>query len=34
MNLIVKSVFGSILYGTNDENSDHDYKGVFIPTKQ
>jgi hypothetical protein len=24
---------GSILYGTDDENSDTDYKGVFIPNK-
>lgn len=25
---------GSHLYGTNDENSDTDYKGIFVPSKQ
>lgn len=34
MNLIVKMKFGSHLYGTNAENSDVDYKGVFIPSKR
>ena len=29
--IIVKMLFGSHLYGTNTEQSDHDYKGVFIP---
>ena len=33
MNIIMKSVFGSHLYGTNTENSDTDYKGIFLPTK-
>ena len=26
--------FGSHLYGTNTEDSDADYKGVFLPTKK
>lgn len=34
MNLIVKMKFGSHLYGTNTEESDVDYKGVFLPTKK
>ena len=34
MNLIVKMVFGSHLYGTNTPDSDKDYKGVFMPTKE
>jgi hypothetical protein len=29
---IMKSVFGSYLYGTNIESSDKDYKFVFLPT--
>lgn len=33
MNLIVKSIFGSHLYGMNNENSDIDYKGIYLPTK-
>ena len=33
MNLIVKSIFGSHLYGTNTENSDTDYKGIYLPSK-
>jgi len=32
MNLIVKSIFGSHLYGTNNKNSDTDYKGIYLPT--
>lgn len=24
--------YGSRLYGTNDENSDHDFKGIFVPS--
>lgn len=34
MTLIVKMKFGSHLYGTNTEESDVDYKGVFLPTKK
>jgi len=34
MNLIVKMVYGSHLYGTNTSESDEDYKGVFMPTKE
>lgn len=34
MNLIVKMKFGSHLYGTNTEDSDVDYKGVFLPSKR
>ena len=32
MNIIVKMKFGSHLYGTDTEESDTDYKGVFIPS--
>jgi hypothetical protein len=34
MDLIVKMKFGAHLYGTATENSDLDYKGVFLPTRQ
>lgn len=34
MDLIVKMKFGSHLYGTNTKDSDVDYKGVFLPSKQ
>jgi len=34
MDLIVKMKFGSHLYGTDTEDSDVDYKGVFLPTKK
>ena len=34
MNLIVKMVFGSHLYGTNTPQSDKDFKGVFMPTNE
>jgi len=34
LNLIVKMKFGSHLYGTVTEDSDQDYKGVFLPTKE
>jgi predicted nucleotidyltransferase len=34
MNLIVKTIFGSRLYGTNNEESDLDYKGIYLPTKE
>ncbi len=32
--LIVKMKFGACLYGTETEDSDQDYKGVFLPTKE
>lgn len=32
MKTIVKILFGSHLYGTSTENSDKDYKGIFLPT--
>jgi hypothetical protein len=32
--LIYLSEFGSSLYGTNSENSDIDYKGIFLPNKR
>jgi hypothetical protein len=34
MKIIVKMRFGSHLYGTNTEDSDVDYKGVFLPSKR
>jgi hypothetical protein len=34
MKLIVKMKFGSHLYGTNTDESDIDYKGVFLPDKR
>lgn len=34
MNIIVKTIFGSDLYGTKTENSDTDYKGVYLPGKK
>ncbi len=34
MDLIVKMKFGSHLYGTNTDESDIDYKGVFLPSKK
>lgn len=30
--MVVKMLFGSHLYGTATENSDRDYKGVFLPS--
>ena len=30
MKILFKTIFGSHLYGTNSETSDHDYKGVFM----
>lgn len=33
MTIIMKTLFGSHLYGTNTPESDTDYKGVFLPTK-
>ncbi len=32
INIIFKTKFGSHLYGTQNEKSDTDYKGVFLPT--
>ncbi len=32
LNIIFLCKFGSHLYGTNTEESDQDYKGVFLPT--
>lgn len=34
MNMIMNGIFGSHLYGTSTENSDRDYKGIYIPTKE
>ena len=34
MQIIVKSVFGSHLYGTDTPESDMDYKGIYMPTKE
>jgi predicted nucleotidyltransferase len=34
MQNIVKAIFGSHLYGTDTANSDHDYKGIFLPSKR
>lgn len=34
LDLIVKMKFGSHLYGTNTPESDTDYKGIFMPTKE
>lgn len=34
MKTIVKTVFGSHLYGTATQNSDHDFKGIFLSSKR
>ena len=34
MNVIMTTLYGSKLYGTSDENSDTDYKSIYIPTKE
>ena len=34
MNVISKMIFGSKLYGTDNEGSDTDYKGIFLPSKE
>lgn len=34
MNVILKTKFGSHLYGLETENSDTDYKGIYIPTSR
>ena len=32
--IIVKTIFGSHLYGTSTPESDNDFKGVFLPSKE
>jgi len=34
MRMIVKMIFGAHLYGTATSDSDLDYKGIFLPTKE
>jgi predicted nucleotidyltransferase len=34
MRIIVKMKFGAHLYGTATSDSDLDYKGIFLPTKE
>ncbi len=34
MSLIMKCLFGSHLYQLNTENSDKDYKGIYLPSKE
>ena len=34
MNIIFKTIFGSHLYGTNTENSDKDFKGIYLPSEE
>lgn len=34
MNKIIEIKFGSHLYGTNTENSDLDFKGIYLPTAE
>ena len=34
MKTIVKIIFGSHLYGTDTPDSDQDFKGIFLPTKE
>lgn len=34
MQLIVKTIFGSHLYGTDTPESDKDFKGIFMPSKK
>ncbi|MBW2336638.1 MAG: nucleotidyltransferase domain-containing protein [Deltaproteobacteria bacterium] len=34
MKIIVKMIFGAHLYGTATPDSDMDYKGIFLPTKE
>ena len=34
MNIIVKMRFGSHLYGTDTPESDQDFKGIFLPSKE
>lgn len=34
MNIVAETEFGSHLYGLNTSASDHDYKGIILPTKR
>lgn len=34
MNVIFKTIFGSHLYGTSSPESDQDFKGVYLPSKE
>jgi predicted nucleotidyltransferase len=34
INFVFLGEFGSHLYGTNTDESDHDYKGIYLPTKE
>jgi len=34
MSLILKAVYGSHLFGTNDQHSDLDYQGIYLPSKE
>lgn len=34
MKIILESIFGSHLYGLNTENSDTDFKGIILPSKE
>lgn len=34
MKIIVKMIFGSHLYGTSTPESDKDFKGIFLPTRE
>lgn len=34
MKILVKTIYGSHLYGTDTPQSDRDYKGIFMPTKE
>lgn len=34
MKQIFSTIYGSFLYGTNIENSDKDYKGIFLPSAE
>jgi len=32
--IVVHMIFGSHLYGTNTPDSDTDYKGIFLPSRE
>ncbi len=34
MNILMRTQFGSHVYGTNLPTSDTDFKGIYIPTKR
>jgi hypothetical protein len=34
MELLVKTIAGSHLFGTNTDKSDHDYRGIYLQTKE